>query len=122
LSPGAQEVLTRAAVAGERTRLALLVELRGLSQSDLLQPIHDFLAAALLVEMPTGELSFRHALIREAVYASLLVPERQNLHRQTALAIERLCPDRQEMMIAELAYHYCDGRVGKGAGICADIC
>lgn len=49
---------------------------------------------------------FKHALVQDAIYKSLLNSERRDLHKLTAQAIERLEPERADQNAALLAYHY----------------
>jgi class 3 adenylate cyclase/tetratricopeptide (TPR) repeat protein len=49
---------------------------------------------------------FRHALIQEVAYGSLLTPRRQSLHARVAAALETLHADRLEDVDDSLAYHY----------------
>jgi len=55
---------------------------------------------------PELEFMFRHALVQEVAYNSLLFEDRKKLHRQVAEAIEEVYPDRLDEMAAELARHY----------------
>ncbi len=55
---------------------------------------------------PELEYLFRHALVQEAAYASLLVADRKRLHRAVGEAIEQLYPNRLEDYAAMLARHY----------------
>src|ERR1051325_8798852 len=64
------------------------------------------MTASLIVETSSQEFVFRHALIRDAIYASLLATERQGLHLQVANRLEKLYPDQQENYVPDLAYHY----------------
>jgi len=43
---------------------------------------------------PELEYLFRHALVQDAVYESLLIATRQKLHRQVGEALERFYPGR----------------------------
>lgn len=55
---------------------------------------------------PELEFMFRHALIRDAAYKSLLREDRKKLHRQVAEAIEQTYPDQLDEHAAALAQHY----------------
>jgi len=57
------------------------------------------------VRVGSGRYSFRHALIREALYDALPPAKRRGLHRVVAEAIRRLNAGREPY--AEIAYHYC---------------
>ncbi|MER3513220.1 MAG: hypothetical protein C4310_01415 [Chloroflexota bacterium] len=68
--------------------------------------------AALAKRAPSVErFSFRHALMREAVYASLLRRERQVLHQQVAETMERVYADALDAHVADLAYHFYEAGV-----------
>jgi tetratricopeptide (TPR) repeat protein len=107
VSEPAREVLRAAAVVGRPVDHALL----GASTGPLgpLGPIHARLGD-LLRELVNGhvltargdELAFRHALVREAVYADLLAVERADLHRRVAGALAA----RDGSNPAELAHHW----------------
>jgi tetratricopeptide (TPR) repeat protein len=49
---------------------------------------------------------FRHALVQEAVYESLLRTDRRNLHAAVGEALELLYPDRLDELAATLALHF----------------
>ena len=55
---------------------------------------------------PELEYIFKHALVQEATYESILVERRRQLHRHVAASIERLFVDRLDEMYGVLAYHY----------------
>jgi DNA-binding CsgD family transcriptional regulator len=107
MSPTAQQVLRAAAVAGRRMEDDLVREASGLAAADYEEAIRESVAHQLLV--PDGEFgyAFRHALIREAIYADLLPGERTRLHARFA----ELLADGQRLATvpgtaAELAHHY----------------
>ncbi len=106
LSAPATSVLSLAAVAGRQLDYLLLRQLSGLEDQPLLQAVQELVAAQLLVEVPPDGLAFRHALTREAVYASLLQYERQSLHARVAQAVERLYRRSLDAHLATLAHHY----------------
>lgn len=55
---------------------------------------------------PDLEYLFRHALVREAAYASLLSADQKELHLAVGEAIELLYPERIEDFAAMLSYHF----------------
>jgi DNA-binding CsgD family transcriptional regulator len=101
-----REVLTLAAVAGRRFGFALLQELTGKTELDLLQVIKQLISAQLVVEESADQFAFRHALTREAVYATLLQRESLVLHKRVAQALERVYAEALDPYEADLAYHY----------------
>ncbi len=54
---------------------------------------------------PDLEYLFRHSLVQDAAYASLLVSDRKRLHLAVGNAIESLYPERKRELAAILAYH-----------------
>jgi tetratricopeptide (TPR) repeat protein len=55
---------------------------------------------------PELEYLFRHALVRDAAYESLLRQDRRQLHGAVGEALERLYPERRDELAATLAYHF----------------
>jgi DNA-binding CsgD family transcriptional regulator len=106
LSAGARQLLTLAAVAGQRFDFALLQQLAGRDEHELLVLIKELVAAQLVVEATIEQFAFRHALTRQAVYAELLARERQALHRTIAEAIERVHAGALDAHVADLSYHF----------------
>jgi DNA-binding CsgD family transcriptional regulator len=106
LSPEAQQVLRAAAVTGRRVNDELAQQASGLAGLEYDDAVREAVAHQLLV--PDGEegYAFRHALLREAIYADLLPGERTRLHARLA---ELLADERRLAEIpgtaAELAHH-----------------
>ncbi len=55
---------------------------------------------------PELEYIFRHALVQEVAYNSLLIQRRKEIHEKIGRAIEQLYPARLEEFCEMLAYHY----------------
>jgi len=55
---------------------------------------------------PELEYLFRHALVQEAAYGSLLKQERRDLHGRVGEALEQLFPDRRDELAPMLAMHF----------------
>jgi tetratricopeptide (TPR) repeat protein len=55
---------------------------------------------------PDLEYLFRHALVREAAYSSLLSADQKELHLAVGEAIERLYPEKIDEYAAMLSYHF----------------
>lgn len=55
---------------------------------------------------PELEYAFRHALVQEAAYASLLKQDRRTLHRTAAETILALHPERQRELAAVIGMHF----------------
>lgn len=85
-----KEVLQRAAVIGrifgERLLASLLPPGLDLANAAVILTDYDFIYHERTV--PEVEYSFKHVLVREAVYQSMLQEQRQVYHHQVAEAIE----------------------------------
>jgi predicted ATPase len=55
---------------------------------------------------PELEYLFRHALVQDAAYGSLLKQERRELHGQVGEALEQLYPERVGELAPVLAMHF----------------
>jgi tetratricopeptide (TPR) repeat protein len=55
---------------------------------------------------PELEYIFRHALVQDAAYSSLLKQDRRKLHLAVGEAIERLYPERLDELAGMLAHHF----------------
>ena len=80
-----RDVLRIAAVAGRTVDHALLAAVAELSEDDLTGALREAVESYLLApDSSTQGYSFRHALLREAIYSDLLPVERRNLHLRLA--------------------------------------
>jgi DNA-binding CsgD family transcriptional regulator len=100
------QALTFASVMGRRFDFRLLQELLEVDEADLMSMLKQLIAAQLVVEETADHFVFRHALTREAIYTTLLLRERQTLHRQVGEYTERLYAASIDPHLADLSYHY----------------
>jgi DNA-binding NarL/FixJ family response regulator len=105
LSDPTQRVLRAAAVAGRKADDELVRAASGLAAAEYEGAVREAVAHQLLVPDGTEGYVFRHALLREAVYADLLPGERTRLHA----TMSSLLADEQRLAMpgtaAELAQH-----------------
>ncbi len=106
LSNDVREVISLAAVIGQRFDFTLLRDLTGRTEAELFQIIKSLIDAQLVVEVSSEQFAFRHALTRQAIYTNLLKREQTVLHQNIAEIIERSHANSLDMYIAELAYHF----------------
>jgi DNA-binding NarL/FixJ family response regulator len=100
LTEGARQLSRLASVIGRTVSHDLLAELAALSEVDIGGSVRDLIHHGQLVTAGDGY-AFRHALIREAIYADLLPGERRAAHARVArLLAARPTP------VAELAHHW----------------
>ena len=74
-----------------------------MSDPELDQRIQELAKAQLVVEESAGQFAFRHALMREAVYNTLLRSERKKLHRAIAETMEQMYADSLDLYSDERA-------------------
>jgi len=103
LDPDDREMLTQAAVIGRSFDPAYLAQLTGRPIEAILRTLRN--ARELQLVDDEGEvIVFHHALVREALYGSLLAAEARRLHRKIAEELEALPPTPAR--ISALAYHW----------------
>ena len=107
LSPGSHDVLTAASALGRRFARPLLdAVLRGESSGESL---HELQRLGLLEQdrrWPQPEYRFRHALIQETVYRTLLAGPRAELHRRAAEWLEQRYAGAEDEVLGLLAHHW----------------
>lgn len=106
VSTAARGTLHVAAVAGLRFDPALVREITGRREREMVRDLRELVDAQLIVEESADRFAFTHALTREAVYSALLARERQAMHRSIADTIERVHASALEDHLADLAYHF----------------
>ncbi len=105
LSWPARQLLDLAAVSGRSFDFAVLPDLTGHSDNELLALVRELTAARLVVEESADRFAFRHALTRETLYGRLLARERHALHEQLVQTIEQVHVGALESHLEALAYH-----------------
>jgi DNA-binding CsgD family transcriptional regulator len=109
LSPAARRLLRIAAVVGRNVDHDL-VDKAWADDDDLLPAIREAVDAHVLTVDQSGAVyTFRHALMREAVYAQMLVGERRHLHARVATCLAenpRLISGQTMSGAAEVAHHW----------------
>ncbi len=89
LAPATREVVCVAAVIGRRFGLPLLE--KSAAMAELPAALSELMRLDLIVEVsrrPAPEYRFRHGLVQEVAYGSLLEPARRELHRRIGEALE----------------------------------
>ena len=106
LAPKDRALLQAASVIGRQFDPQLLAGAVGETDID------DRLAAMqaldlVLPESKSDDYAFKHALVRDALYQSLLTEPRKSLHLKIAEEIERRSGNRLTEVAEVLAHHYC---------------
>ncbi len=111
---GAREVAQIAAVIGRQFTFALLEAVAGKDNDELEDMLAKLVAAGIVFPEERGfELSFnfKHALVRDAAYESLLLMRRREWHGRVGLALEQRFSDIAAKEPEVLAYHF--GKAGQ---------
>jgi ABC-type oligopeptide transport system substrate-binding subunit/class 3 adenylate cyclase len=109
LEPEWREALTSASVLGRTFGLELIEAVSGLGVPAVRQAVHHLLRLDLLREESGGArpvYRFKHALIQEAAYHTLVGPKRASLHRRAAEWYETYYVDRLERVYGLIAHHW----------------
>ena len=104
----AKRVLEVASIVGREISISILDAVAGLTPSEISEALNQLRQAELLYDVPPFEqrlLAFRHPVIQEVAYRSLLNERRRELHSSVAQAIERLFKNHAEERASLLAYH-----------------
>ncbi len=99
-----KHVLQNAAVIGRSFDLRVLKQLTSLNGG--FESQIQYLKEASLVEPFREEYTFRHVLIQEAAYDSILIKKRVELHQRIAETLEELHANRIEEFAPLIAYHF----------------
>jgi class 3 adenylate cyclase/tetratricopeptide (TPR) repeat protein len=114
----AREVAQMSAVIGREFSLEQLRSVFPVTEQKLHKGLQALVAADLIVEQgrfPKAIFSFRHALVQDAAYGSLLRDRRRALHHQVAVGLER---DQTGVAAVEpelLAYHFAEAGIADRA-------
>jgi class 3 adenylate cyclase/tetratricopeptide (TPR) repeat protein len=117
LGDDGKRTVQMASVIGRQFLVRLLARIAGLSHR-LEGLLRELQALEIIYEqglVPEPAYIFKHAMIQDVAYQSLLLQRRKALHRAVGEAIEELYPDRLEEHYAELAYHFLQGEVWEKA-------
>jgi predicted ATPase len=105
----AREVVQVAAVLGREFSYRLLQAVAQLDEPTLRQGLTRLAEAELLFERgapPEATYTFKHALVQDTAYQTLLRRRRQELHGRTARALEQNFPERAAAEPARVARHW----------------
>lgn len=99
-----KHVLQNAAVIGRLFDVRVLKPLTSLNGG--LEAQIQYLNEVSLIEALQNEYAFRHVLIQEATYESILIKKRAELHRRIGEIMEEVHAERIEEFAPLLAYHF----------------
>ena len=102
-----QSLLRVAAAAGRDVPYRLLAAVVPVSEAQLVEALRRTVEHDVLVpDQPAGSFRFRHALLAEAIYATVLPGEREELHARLARALGDDPALAASSIAGELAHHW----------------
>jgi class 3 adenylate cyclase/DNA polymerase III delta prime subunit len=107
-----KEVAQIGAVIGREFSHELLAAVAPMSKNLLGDALERLVSSELLFRRgtpPEASYSFKHALVQDAAYGTLLKPRRQELHARIAQVLEEQSPGKRETQPELLAYHCTNG-------------
>jgi class 3 adenylate cyclase/predicted ATPase len=113
-----KEVAQTAAVIGRAFSYELLAAVAPMSANQLGDAVEQLVNAELVFRRgtaPEATYTFKHALVQDAAYQSLLKSKRQQLHARVAEALEQEFPEVGDTQPEVLARHFTDGGLGERA-------
>ena len=112
LAREAKEAMQLASVVGREFTARVLDRISDL-EAQLSDVLGELAALELILEkehFPELAYMFKHALVHDVAYATLLAERRRALHRLVGTAIEELYADRLAEQYETLAHHYFEGQ------------
>jgi class 3 adenylate cyclase/tetratricopeptide (TPR) repeat protein len=107
----AKELAQRAAIIGREFGYPLLTAISGRSEQELAEDLHTLVSSRLVYthgSPPHASYIFKHALIRDAAYESMLKRHREPLHEAVATALSTQFPELAAREPEVLAAHYAE--------------
>jgi class 3 adenylate cyclase/tetratricopeptide (TPR) repeat protein len=104
-----KELLQTLAVIGSEFPVALAREVANRPEDELTRMLSALQLAEFIYEQPAAgdvEYTFKHALVRDVAYGSLLIERRKRLHQRAGVAMESLFADHLDDHVSDLAHHF----------------
>ena len=106
VSPAVKAVAQIASCIGRNFTEKLLLQVADIPRAELQEGLAGLLGRGLLLRASPGQFRFKHALVCDIAYESLLTPRRQKLHWRIAEAIEAMPRPLAETEPETLAHHW----------------
>jgi predicted ATPase len=113
LGPAAKKVAQMGAAIGRGFGYELLHLVARCSETELQDGLRRLVTAELMFQGGTASAAtytFKHALVQDAAYSTLLRGDRQHLHARIAEAVEECFPERGAREPELLAHHFAEAR------------
>jgi hypothetical protein len=118
LGPAAKDAAQTGAAIGREFGYALLAFITDLPEPQLRSALDRLTNAGLLFVRgtpPDASYTFKHALVQDAAYGTLLRSRRQQLHTRVAATLEAKFPDIADVQPAVLAHHLTEAGLAERA-------
>jgi class 3 adenylate cyclase len=112
--PAAKEVAQIGSVIGREFSFELILALSGIAAEQLERTLGELVQTGLLIARggpPTATYTFKHALVQDAAYASLVRDERRKYHLAVAETLEKETADAPATEPELLARHFAEAGV-----------
>ena len=113
-----RELAQIGAVLGREFSYELIHAVAKLDEATLQEGLRQLGAAEILYQRgvpPQATYSFKHSLLQDVSYESLLKSKRQQLHTQTAQVLEQQFPETTELHPELVAHHYTEATLSEQA-------
>ena len=113
-----KEVAQTAAAIGREFSHELLAAVSSLPEKQLSAALDQLVDSGLVFRRgtpPNATYTFKHSLVQDAAYQSLLKSKRLQLHVQIANALEERLPDQVDLQPEVLAHHFSEGGLARQA-------
>ncbi|HEV2300066.1 MAG TPA: hypothetical protein VGR91_00725, partial [Stellaceae bacterium] len=120
LGAAAREVAQTAAAIGREFSYELVTAVAARGEAETRAALDQLVAAGLVFQRgtpPSADYQFKHALVQDTAYGTLLRGSRQALHARIAAAIESHAPDRVEREPEMLAHHLAEAGAAPRAAL-----
>lgn len=110
----AKDVALAASIIGREFPFDILAAVASLDHSALTAALEQLVRSDLVAqrgEPPNAAYSFKHALIRDAAYQTLLKSRKRDLHRHVAQTLESRFPELARNEPEVLAHHYTEAEI-----------
>jgi class 3 adenylate cyclase/predicted ATPase len=115
---GAKQVAQTAAIIGREFSYELLRAVTSVSEDELCRALRQLAESELIFQRgdpPQARYTFKHALVQDTAYRSVLRANRSVQHRRVAEALEKQFPETVEKQPELLAYHYTEAGLAEPA-------
>jgi class 3 adenylate cyclase/predicted ATPase len=114
----AKRVAQLAAIIGREFSYELLQAVAPVSEDELRRALRQLVEAGLIFQRgdaPRARYMFKHALIQDAAYQSLLRAQRREQHRRIAEILEQRYPETAETRPELIAHHYTEAGLAEAS-------